>query len=401
MTAESGSPPQSRRSPAHSDEDEERISSWAEGVRVSKSPSDSDHASLELHPDPDEGSSWRLAKDPSIPSTKEHKQSGRKVGIDNFGMMRVLATSRSEDDDDDEKFAPNPRRARSRSPMASYVSDGDFASSSSYAIGNEGRSLRTHSARYNPYQAYSDPEAFHADQNQFDLQHYSDLHQRRRYGSTSWSSSSFSPSLSSSNATSHRRLCPAPDIPVPVPVPNLTKKSSGRRVPTMESLEDLRSAASGAGKKRQSPGDKATRVYECDVCERCFTRSGYLARHVRVHTYGRREFLSFHRAYTDLLTDDDSFQRINARTRAVARSSVDTRASASICACTSTSSLLRPQQLCRSPRRERDFLCLFYFSTKGRKSEHRKPLSSLLHVPGTFYIEPLQDAAIYMCQSVT
>jgi len=63
-------------------------------VRVSESPSDSNHASLELHPDPDERSRRRMkrssrrpAKGPSITSTKERK---RKVGIDDFGMMRVL-----------------------------------------------------------------------------------------------------------------------------------------------------------------------------------------------------------------------------------------------------------------------------------------------------------------------
>ena len=61
----------------------------------------------------------------------------------------------------------------------------------------------------------------------------------------------------------------------------------------MESLEDLRSAASGAGRKRQGPGGKGARMYLCEVegCGKCFARGEHLKRHVRsIHTYEKRKW---------------------------------------------------------------------------------------------------------------
>ncbi|KAF9447539.1 hypothetical protein P691DRAFT_637775, partial [Macrolepiota fuliginosa MF-IS2] len=84
-----------------------------------------------------------------------------------------------------------------------------------------------------------------------------------------------------------RRPRPSNSLPVPTPVPHLTKKSRGRRVPTVSSLEDLRSASSGAGRKRQTVG-KGARMYLCEVegCGKCFARGEHLKRHVRsIHTY--------------------------------------------------------------------------------------------------------------------
>ncbi|TFL06562.1 hypothetical protein BDV98DRAFT_498530 [Pterulicium gracile] len=81
-----------------------------------------------------------------------------------------------------------------------------------------------------------------------------------------------------------RRARAATALPIPVPVPHLTKKSRGRRVPTVGTV-----AVKGDPDAEDSPGKKRTgRQYACKVpgCGKCFARGEHLKRHVRsIHTY--------------------------------------------------------------------------------------------------------------------
>ncbi|KAF5385127.1 hypothetical protein D9615_000978 [Tricholomella constricta] len=185
----------------------------------------------------------------------------------------------SEDDDSrDPEFVLRPRRH----------------TSTSYPY-TEGRHLR--STRYNPYPSYSSASPTGRYPDDYQSQQYSSqpLRSRRSYSHTSVSpsaSETYAP-LSAGTNMPRRRSRPTTTLPIPVPVPNLTKKSRGRRVPTMEDFQgedEVQPPTKVPGRKKGAAGAvaKGLRTYTCDVdgCGKLFARGEHLKRHIRsIHTY--------------------------------------------------------------------------------------------------------------------
>ncbi|KAG6856404.1 hypothetical protein H0H87_004834 [Tephrocybe sp. NHM501043] len=186
--------------------------------------------------------------------------------------------------------------------------------SSSYPHTGSPRSLR--STRYNPYPAsystsptttegYMDDliSAASAGHPHSHQDHYtaSSLtssqppRPRRSYSHTSVSPSASETysSVSAGGSIPRRRSRPTTTLPIPVPVPNLTKKSRGRRVPTMEDFQDEENSPVPVPAKGRKKGAvaKGMRTYTCDVdgCGKLFARGEHLKRHIRsIHTYEKR-----------------------------------------------------------------------------------------------------------------
>ncbi|KAG6901975.1 hypothetical protein C0995_006074 [Termitomyces sp. Mi166 len=202
-----------------------------------------------------------------------------------------------ESEDDDDMRDPEFVLRRTRRNTSSL--------SSSYPL--EGRNLR--SGRFNPYPSYcASPTGSHSGdfavgqtQEQYSSSPSSSqpLRARRTYPHTH-AHTSVSPSTSepyspvsvTSTGAPRRRARPTTSLPIPIPVPNLTKKSRGRRVPTMEDFKDdldIPAPAAPKGKKKGTGvAAKNMRTYTCDVdgCGKLFARGEHLKRHIRsIHTY--------------------------------------------------------------------------------------------------------------------
>ncbi|KAJ3795937.1 hypothetical protein GGU11DRAFT_686825 [Lentinula aff. detonsa] len=99
-------------------------------------------------------------------------------------------------------------------------------------------------------------------------------------------------SLNYGGSGGRRKIRPFNSLPVPIPVPNLTKKSRGRRVPTVPTIDNStrKNSTEYSQLTTSGRGGKGVRIHMCKVpgCGKCFARGEHLKRHIRsIHTYDK------------------------------------------------------------------------------------------------------------------
>lgn len=189
------------------------------------------------------------------------------------GVGNDFNVGRDEDADDVDEVALDENNDDYRAEeVEDDDGDGDFVPHTR-ATSKNSRSLRSrsfsgrNSARYHPYGSeLSQPPP------------------RRAAKSPLIAASTLTPGSSTQVGKPRKN---ARSLPVPVPVPHLTKKSRGRRVPTVNSA-----GGSGGGRARGFSDPLGSRIYLCDIsgCGKCFARGEHLKRHIRsIHTNEKRK----------------------------------------------------------------------------------------------------------------